>query len=68
MAGILFYCTVFRAGAAVNDLELRYLGLDEGFAHTNITSMYQDETGALWVEGLRGVSRYRGVIPEEQIA
>lgn len=47
---------------------LRYLGPDEGFGHTNVTSMYQDATGALWVEGLRGVSRYRGVVPEEKVA
>lgn len=43
----------------------RHLGISEGFKQTNVTAMYQDETGTIWTAGIGGVSRYRGLLPED---
>ena len=43
----------------------RNLGQKEGFTQTNILSMYQDISGAIWVAGNNGLSRYSGVVPED---
>jgi len=43
----------------------RHLGISEGFNQTNVTSLYQDETGTIWAAGIGGVVRYRGLLPED---
>lgn len=43
----------------------RHLGISEGFNQTNVTALYQDETGTIWTAGIGGVSRYRGLLPED---
>lgn len=45
----------------------RHLGIGEGFHQTNVTSLYQDETGTIWAAGVGGVVRYRGLLPEDPL-
>lgn len=43
----------------------RNLGIREGFTQTNVLSLYQDSSGAIWTAGKNGIARYSGVLPED---
>ena len=43
----------------------RNLGTREGFSQTNVLSLYQDASGAIWMAGKNGLARYGGVLPED---
>lgn len=53
--------------APPHETVFRHLGVSEGFNQTNVTSLYQDETGTIWAAGIGGVVRYRGLLPEDPL-
>ncbi len=55
------------AAARPAETAFRHLGISEGFHQTNVTSLYQDETGTIWAAGIGGVVRYRGLLPEDPL-
>ncbi len=65
---LLILCVSFGEKSAAEPPQktvFRHLGISEGFKQTNVTAMYQDETGTIWTAGTGGVSRYRGLLPED---
>lgn len=63
-----FIFTILDLGASPKNIAFKHLGISEGFFQTNITSLYQDDNGAMWVAGRNGVFRYHGNLPEERVA
>lgn len=56
----LLFCLILRHTNAQN-LYFKHLGINDGLSQVCIPSIYEDETGAMWIGTSEGVNRYNGV-------
>lgn len=60
LIGVLACCAWLRAVGEVREMQMRFLGVEDGLSHQTVNCFCQDEFGFIWIGTADGLNRYDG--------